>query len=364
MRTHSSTTKSIRVLMMPDYRIDNPYQSLLTKALQDEGVEVEFPVGYRRMFPILRATKARSAGFDVLHLHWLSPYLKGENRFFKFVYCIKFLIDILLVRWAGVRVVWTIHNHLSHDAKFPWLEQWTQRILVKLVDRIILHSPSALDEIAQAYSFDSSKAEVIPHGHYQDVYGSAINSLEAREALELPKSGRIYLNLGMLRPYKGIERLLQVWQDNKEILAGNTILIAGQALNEAYGRKLSEQVSEIDGAILHANFVEDRQIYLYFSAADLVVLPFKRILTSGSLILAMSYGKPIIAPRLQNLTETLGEADWLLYDPNDEQGLLHAIKDSNEVDLSALSQLVSEACDHLNWNKIAQKTQQLYQAVV
>ncbi|MBD2001067.1 glycosyltransferase [Leptolyngbya sp. FACHB-541] len=351
----------MQVLMMPDYRIDNPYQTLLSNALQQEGVTVKFPVGYRRVLPIYRAIKNLPESTKILHLHWIDPYIKGNNIFVKFIYCIKFLVDITLTQLSGVKVVWTVHNLVSHSSKFPRLELWTQRMLANRVNRVIVHHTSAVYEVTQQYKFSSSKVEVIPIGHYRDIYEGAICSIEARQKLGLPESSKIYLNLGILKPYKGIERLVQTWKDNQTILSNNTLLIAGKALDDRYGRTLVEQASEAESIILQNIFVEDDQIHLYFSAADVVVLPFERILTTSSLVLAMSYGKPVIAPRLGNIPETVGAADRLLYDPNEKHGLLHAIKESTQIDLEALGQLTNKMCDRLNWGAIGQKTAQLYQ---
>lgn len=361
---NTPSSETLRVLMMPDYRIDNPYQTLLAKALQNEGVEILFPLGYRRVLPIFRAIKTHPYTIDILHLHWLSPYIKGENRLNKTIYATKLLIDILLTKLRGVKVVWTVHNYTSHNSQFPSLEQWTQRILLKIADRVIFHSTSALKDFSQTYQVDKFKIEVIPHGHYREVYNSPIEKFAARKSLNLPISGRIYLNLGMLRPYKGIENLLQVWQKNRKLLGESTLLIAGQAADQVYREKLSTQASETEGVILHTDFIEDEHIHLFFSAADVVVLPFEKILTSGSLILAMSYAKPIIAPRTGGIVETLGAADWLLYEPEDNQGLLHALKTSTQIDLSALSQLVEQECDRLDWEKIGQLTKNTYQTVL
>ena len=361
MNIHSSSCKPMQVLMMPDYRHDNPYQTLLSTALETEKVKVNFPSGYRRVFPVFRAIKTNFTPIKVLHLHWLDPYLKGDNSWVKCIYCLKFLGDILLTHWTGVKIVWTIHNTISHNSKFPRLELWAYRMLVKIVDRVIVHDEVAIDEIVPLYRLNPAKIAVITHGHYRDIYPQKIDSLEARRQLNLPKSGKIYLNLGMLKPYKGIERLLKLWQDNRAILEGNTLSIAGKALDDGYGQMLVKQAAKTKNVIFHHKFVEDNQIHLYFSAADVVVLPFERILTSGSLILAMSYSKPVIAPRLASIPETLGAADWLLYDPNDERGLLHAIKDSTQMDLNALGQLVSESCDRLDWSAIAQQTVSVYQ---
>lgn len=351
----------MNVLMMPDYRMDNPYQTLLANALQAEGVVVYFPQGYRRVLPIWRAIRQQPVAIAVLHLHWVNPYLKGSNWLTRLVYSIKFLLDVLMVRLSGVRVVWTVHNRISHETRFPRLEQWTQRMLTHLANRLIVHHQSALNELVQSYRLDQSRVEVIPHGHYREAYGAAINALEARRLLNLPLTGRLYLHLGMLRPYKGIEHLLQVWQEQKSILEGNTLVIAGKPLDAGYGEELGRQAA-LAGAILHSGFVERDRIPLYFSAADVVVLPFKAILTSGSLILAMSYGKPVIAPRTDTIVETLGAADWLLYDPQDEQGLLYALKDSTQIDLDGLSRLMMQECDRLDWRYIAKETQQTYRA--
>lgn len=356
----SDSSGQLHVLMMPDYRVDNPYQSLLSKALESQGVQVHFPWGYRRVCPISRAVKTSKQSFDVVHLHWLDPYIKGERGITKLVYALKFLVDVSIARLLGVRVIWTVHNQLSHNTRFPKLELWTNRMLVKLVDRIIVHNSSALDYVAKEYWSDISKAEIVPHGHYREVYGSAIDQVEARKELGLPLIGRIYLNLGMLRPYKGLERLLKIWSENREILAGDTLLIAGKALDEAYGLKLSQLAAQTKGVILYSKFVEENKMHLFFSAADVVVFPFENILTSGSLILAMSYGKPIIAPRLGGIPETIGVADSLLYDSEDDRGLLHALKKSTQVDLSELSQLVTQACAQLDWSKIGQKTSHIY----
>ncbi|MBE9179517.1 glycosyltransferase [Oculatella sp. LEGE 06141] len=359
--TQNADSSTLHVLMMPDYRPDNPYQSLLSEGLLAEGVESSFPTGYRRVFPIFRAITSSPTKIDVLHLHWLDPYTKSNHRITKLIYTIKFLIDILLTRLAGVKVVWTIHNRIPHNSKFPKLDRWTRCMLSKLVDRIIVHHPSALEELAQTYQFNPTKATVIPHGHYRQVYGNLSNSLEAREKLGLPLSGRIYLNLGMLKPYKGIERLLEVWQKNHELFAEDTLLIAGQALIEEYGLKLSQQVAQTKNAILHLGFVDDNQIPLYFSATDVIVLPFESILTSGSLILAMSFNKPIIAPCVPGILETLGAANHLLYDSNDPQGLLYALKESTQIDLKQLGEIVKHECDQLDWRAIGQKMFQVYQ---
>lgn len=349
---------------MPDYRPDNPYQELLAKSLKEQGVEVQFPQGYRRVFPIFRAIKTQSQSFQVLHIHWLNPYLKGLTWLTKLTYSIKLLGDLLLVKGKGYKVIWTIHNALPHEAKFPWLELWTRRFVAKVVDQMIIHQACSIPEIATLYQFEAAKAVVIPHGNYREIYQTPISPLEARQKLDLPLTGLIYLNLGMLRPYKGVDQLLDVWKNHQETLKEDTLVIAGKAADDSYGDTLKEKANSLPNVILQNHFIEEELIHLYFSAADFVVCPFRRILTSGSIILAMSFGKPVIAPRFNTIAETLGKADTLLYDPEKETGLADAIYQSKQADRTVLSKIVEEECDRLDWSNIGDQTGQAYQALI
>jgi beta-1,4-mannosyltransferase len=345
-----------KVLMMPDYRRDNPYQLLLAEKLRSQSIEVIFTSDYRRVLPLFRGVQSNSA--TVLHLHWLTPYLKGETWFTRLIYSLKLLLDLWLLRLSGVKIIWTVHNHLSHNAQFPRLELCLRKSISQIVHQLIVHHHYSEEYLSQSWK-SKSPFTVIPHGHYRTIYPPAIAQNLARKQLNLPLDGFLYLNLGMLRPYKGIESLLQVWQEAQE-LSACSLLIAGQPISEAYCHQLKSLFSHTKGIIFQPDFIPAEKMHLYFSAADVVVLPFTSILTSGSLILAMSYQKPIIAPRQGGIVETLNQADHLLYDSSDPQGLLKALKASTQEDLGELSNQVRIACDRLNWDDIAQQTASVY----
>ncbi|MGK7921574.1 MAG: glycosyltransferase family 4 protein, partial [Trichodesmium sp.] len=341
-----------------------PYHFLLSQTLVAQGISIDNWPHWQGKLPIFKAAIARKKHFDLVHVHWMYFNIRGENKYIYFFSCLKFLFDVLITRLAGLKFVWTVHNSLGHDSKFPGLELWTRQMFVKLVDRIICLNKTTVETITKEYKFNPAKAIVIPHGHYRDVYQKAVDLAAARKELNLPETGKIYLNLGVLKPYKGIENLLQVWQDNQDIFAGDTLLIVGKPSDENYAKKLQELATGMEGVIIYPQFIENDKIHLYFSAANVVVLPFKKILNSGSLILAMSFGKPVIAPRLGGLLEVVGEADELLYDPEDKEGLLKAMQKSTKIDLDQLSRLVEKACDRLDWNLIGQETLKVYRSVI
>jgi beta-1,4-mannosyltransferase len=349
----------MKVLVMPDYREGNPYQQLLADAIAASGVEVVFPKGTRRVLPIFRAVRDQHPAIDVLHLHWLEPYINGKHPLHELVYTFKFLLDICLTRLTGTRLVWTVHNQVEHDSFFPQLEHWVRGVLLNLADRVIVHNQAALAYLKD-YQFDLKKVDVIPHGHYRAVYGRSIDQTQARQQLNLPLEGAIYLHLGALRPYKGIEQLLKDWQSNREILANAVLVIAGCSYDPTYLEKLQPLVAQTDRVFFYPEFIEEDRIHLFFSAANYVVLPYTQILTSGSVILAMSFDKPVIAPRMGAIPEVLGAADGLLYEPTDEQGLSLALQKSATASWSELRQLTTQACNHLDWDLIGQKTAQSF----
>jgi len=346
----------MHILMIPDYRPDNPYQHLLAQGLLGQNGQVEFPEGYRRGLPITRACLDH-APVDVLHLHWLGPYLKGQTWAVKAVYAAKLLMDLFCVRQQGIRVVWTVHNKVSHDTNVPELQRWIRRGVARLADRLIVHDEATRREVSGTYRIPTEKTYVIPHGHYRDVYGDSVPKAVAREALDVPQTGQLFLNFGMLRPYKGIETLLDVWPAYQRDHPADTLLIAGKPVDPEYGQALQSQVQSCPNAILEDRFIPDEDVHLYFSAADVVVLPFQQITTSGSMLLAMAYDAPIIAPRMASLEKTLQPATDLLYEEGD---LLSTLRKSHHINLEGLTQKTKEACERLSWERISRQTWEVY----
>ena len=353
-----------KILMMPDYRDHNPYQLLLAQALRSPELKPVFSQGYRRILPLYRACQDNSA--NVLHLHWLTPYLRGKSWLVSLIYSCKLLVDLGLIRLQKITIIWTVHNHLTHDCQYPKLEAWLRKNLFKLADEIIVHNHASIERLQLLHpdlNLDLDrhhKLNVIPHGNYRQIYQPAIDRATARAKLNLPQHGYLYLNLGMIRPYKGIENLLQAWQASSKLAQNHTLLVAGKYLDSAYGKKITALTGATKGVIFQPQFIPAEEMHLYFSAADVVVLPFTSILTSGSLILAMSYNKPIVAPNQGGIKEILETANSLLYDSGDRLGLSKALQVSTQIDLRQLSARVSQISDRLNWHEIAQATAKLY----
>jgi beta-1,4-mannosyltransferase len=358
-------TQKITVLMMPDYRAGNPFQHLLEQSLSKQGVEVIFAIGYKRIFPVYRQVR-RNTAIDILHLHWITPYLKGENSFVVAIYALKFIGDIILTKLSGINIIWTIHNQVSHDTRFPRIEIFTYRMISKLVNGAILHGNSLKEVIKKDYKITDEKLSIINLGNYKDVYPPPIEKQEARKKLAIAKEARkVFLHQGLLKPYKGIEELIQVWNQHVGEFHDQVLIIAGKAPDKAYENTLKALISNNRTIHFISRYVTDEEISGLYSACDVVILPFRRIMASSSLMLAISFGKPVIAPKLGATEELLGDASDLLYEPNDgSDGLFESMRKSGQIDLQVLSGRTGARADFYNWNDIGKMTADLYRKFI
>ncbi len=111
---------------------------------------------------------------------------------------------------------------------------------------------------------------------------------------------------------------------------------------------------------LRPEFIPDDQMHYYFCAADAVVLPFARILNSSSIVLAMSYDCPVIAPDWPALREVLGFDSPLLYNADEPLGLRGAFAEFSRCDLGEIRRRTREACDRYRWSDVAARTLDAY----
>jgi glycosyltransferase involved in cell wall biosynthesis len=353
--------KRLHVLTMPDFRTANPYQVLLSEALHNEGVQLVFSEKRPGKFPLVRTWLATKPRPPILHLHWIIPYLRGSTIATQFLYAAMLLTDVLLLRLAGVRIVWTVHNLLMHESRWPQLELQTRALLARLCHRLIVHSNAAANAVSRAYHVPSAKISVIQIGSYPPPAVYTGSKSEARRKLGFPADTRLYVALGHLRPYKGIEELLTVWRENF-IDAEAFLAIAGQASPD-HAEKLRRLADGIPNVHLVSTYIPDDDVAAYLAAADVAIAPFRRVLTSSSVVQYLCAGLPVIAPAFPVLSETLEGADQLLYDPENSAGLALSIQKSLQSDTRLLSESACRAAERFRWEATAAQTARVFRSL-
>lgn len=348
----------MKVVFIPDERKGNPYQKLLSEALSNEGVNVNFGT----MFRLFSASKSCRGCWkpDILHIHWLSPFLLVSSRKKTVLKSISFISELLILKAFGVKIVWTVHNITSHEKKHRSIELFFTKILSRLCDKIIVHSLSAKKKVMKVYGISrNSLVVVIPHGNYINSYKNVVNKLKARNQLKIDMEDLVYLCFGKIKPYKGILELIDTFKKLKQMKI--KLLLAGKPVNDETGNEIREKCNMDKNIKIIFDLVPDDEIQVYMNAADIVVLPYRDILTSGAVILAMSFSKPVIAPAMGCIPDILDNGGNLLYNPLEKDGLLKAMKRALDIGLKKIGKHNFELAKQLQWNDIAKKTYEVYQ---
>lgn len=222
------------------------------------------------------------------------------------------------------RVIGLVHNAGSHDAAW-WDARLTGRFLGQLDAAWTLS-----EEVAERLHELSPDLEVHSlfhplYDHFPDLEPSA----EAKQKLHLPESARVLLYFGLIRPYKGLEVLIEAFASMPSSEEAPVhLLVAGECYGDwrPYQRMIDESPAH-DRIQTHERFISDQEVGLFFGAADAVVLPYRRASQSGVTAVALHYGKPIVASDVGGLAEYIqaGQTGELTF-PNDPTQLVAALK--------------------------------------
>ncbi|MEO0376383.1 MAG: glycosyltransferase, partial [Cyanobacteria bacterium P01_A01_bin.17] len=300
----------------------NSYQTQLAEQLTQLGVRVCALDGGDYFLP-WAAWRMR---LKVVHIHWLDTFYWGKNTFRSYLKLSLFIAGLILLKLTEVKIVWTVHNLKRHECLNPRLERICTAAVAKISHRLIVHCDIAKTKIAESFPFISSeKVVVIPHGSYIGQYDNKIEQKEARKVLDISESSFVFLFLGQVRAYKGIIDLIEAFKQLDEA-ENTTLLIAGKVVKDSVGKDIQAHVGDSSKICLNLASIKDEEIQLYMNCADIVVFPYKNVLTSGAVILAMSFAKPCIASKVGCIENTLDSDGAYLYESDDPSGLLAALQ--------------------------------------
>lgn len=304
----------IIISCLPVAGIENPYQFLMIKGLQsDTRLFVQNGID-DRFWGIIRTAMVQRP--DYIHFDWETSYYYRRNLLMTFINIPVFMLQVYIARYIfNCKLVWTPHNIIPHDSKYLRLHQFCRRFFARNMKWIRLFSKLSLDAAVEELKCDIHKFKIIPEGSYVEYYQNKIDRSEARKLLNIPENKIVLLYTGFIKPYKGITDLIFYF---KKLFSENAILIiAGKVMSPGYGNTIKELINE--NIIFINRFLEDDELQLYFNTSDVVTLPFKQIENSGSVILAMSFKKAVIAPKMGVLVERLKNQPELLYSESLEQ---------------------------------------------
>jgi glycosyltransferase involved in cell wall biosynthesis len=348
----------MKILVLPLEK-SNPYQDLLYGAMRPHGVQISYLAGLTPsktlnilLLPAEMAIR-RLGGARVVHLHWVwafgldisprSPLVKRATEAW-------FAIWLWTLRLLGIRLVWTAHNVLPLTPVFT-NDLRARRRLAARCDLVIAHSKATLEQLARL-EIVPRRSVVIPHGPFTPTVD--------RASLRTPGDGqgpRQLLFFGKIRPYKGIDTLLSAFAAIPPDLDVQ-LTVAGECTNAQLRAELAEFADRSAGRVtLQLERVPDAQLPLLLEQADAMVLPYRQITTSGSGILGLSHGRPLVVPDIPDLAELPDDA-VLRYDGTVE-GLSDALTGIAQTDAAVLAKMSAAAFAYsaaTNWTEIGEKT--------
>ncbi len=287
-----------------------------------------------------RRTAPRRA--DIVHYQWLT--LEAADAF-------------LLAK--GVPRVFTSHNVLRRGG--GRLREQAARLVASHVDAIVTHTRSGAQELTERYGADPERVRVIPHGAF-DYLTRLEHELPLPDELAAVE-GPVILSFGVLRPYKGIDVLLQAFEE----IEGAELWIVGRPWMDI--APLRAAAARARGTVRFVDrFVPDEELPAYLRRADVVALPYRSIDQSGVLYTALAFGKATVASAVGGFREVGEEHDAVrLVPPGDPMELRIALADlvAHPDARSAQAEKAAEAASGpYSWERAARETIALYEELL
>lgn len=352
-----------------------PYDHALCAALGAAGADVELVTsrfaygavpparGYRRVESFYRAAarvhgegaaaqRARRALKLAEHVPDMLRYRRAAQR-----------ADVVHFQWLAVQqldgpllprgrpLVLTAHDVLPREGGARRRD--AQRALYERFDAIVAHTEHGAARLTDELGVEPERVHVIPHGAF-----AHLAEQPARPA-PFQTDKRVVLFFGLLRPYKGLDVLLDAWRsvDDAELW------IVGMPRMDVSALRARAPVS----VRFIARFVADDELPAYFRRADLVVLPYREIEQSGVLFTALAFGKPLLVADVGGFAEIAAAGAARSVPPGDAAALAQALREllGDPAKLDALAARSRElAAGEYGWESIARRTLALYRRLL
>lgn len=297
---------------------------------------------FKGLFRSLRCSKKKKIKilhFHVFHINWL------------------FLFSIVICKILRFKVVVTIHDIATLAGKS--LPAFFHKKLIYSIDEIIVHNKSSLREITDL--LPKRTYNLIPHGNY-------LPFVKKVRPQEFTTDFRI-LFFGQIKKVKGLDILLEALSILKERNIKCKLTIAGKIWKDRFERYQSiideRKLGEL--VVTDLNYIPDHAIWDYFNAANLVILPYRKIYQSGVLLMAMSYGRVVLTSDLPAFKEILvANHNGFLFKCGDAASLANKIKEIN-LRRSILPKIEDQAYEDVSgkfdWKVIGAMTEKVYSKI-
>lgn len=332
------------------------YIGNLVRCLQAQGIEFDLPADASGDFLSARWLRANANRVNLLHFHWTHYHYTAESRFRTILELPKFLGKIVLARRLGYRIVWTMHNYMPHERPYPLFHYLERFMMARLAHAVIVHCEHGR-YLLEKRLLRRDKVFAIPLANFGPYLPPKLARHAARRQLGIAEEATVYYFFGLVRPYKQVPQLLREFAT---VPGTNlTLIITGATPDDELKAEILHFAVRDSRVLTRLEYLSDAELAIYLGSADVAVFPFRDILGSGSAMLALSSGLPVIAPRAGCLAELITPACGMLYDPG-SGALAEALRQSISRDLRAMGQAAQARAKEFPWEVMVQEIAQVY----
>ncbi|MFQ5604010.1 MAG: glycosyltransferase [bacterium] len=248
------------------------------------------------------------------------PHLLLINYWMPFFALCFGSIAWLVKRRAPTRIVYLCHNIIPHERRIG--DVVLTKFAFREADGFIVQSEVVKSQLLSLCP--NARYRLVPHPVYE-IFGQAMDKVTAKKQLDLPDE-KVILFFGYVRAYKGLDLLLRAMPGILKKVKLKLLVVGEFYEDQEKYRSLIAEYGLVNHVRIHAEFVANRQVSVYFSAADVVVLPYKSATQSGIVQIAYHLNKPCIVTDVGGLAEVVvHEKTGLVVEPENPTKLAQAV---------------------------------------
>lgn len=257
----------------------------------------------------------KSQNPDLIAFIWYQPF---------FGFSIGTIAKFIKTKFKG-RILFITENIISHESMF--YDKLLTKYALSSADKFLVLSDVVENGIKKMYPHKKVFRSTLP---IYDCYGfdSSLSKIDARKKLGIEENKKVLLFFGYIRPYKGLMNLIEamsiILKENDDYF----LLIVGEFYEskEKYFEKIKE-FGITKNVLVVDEFVPNEEVGIYYSAADLVVLPYNSATQSGILNIAYGFRKPVVVTKVGGLPELVDDGKTgFIVEPQNPEALAQGIK--------------------------------------
>lgn len=267
---------------------------------------------------------------------------------------------------AGLKVVVTVHDVESFAGDHSGRRSLS---VLSKADALIAHNQVSKSELVDKIGVDASIVSVVPHGNYIEFSTDDIDKCSARERLGFPTDVPILLFFGQIKEVKGLEYAIEAASLLKKRGVDFRLVVAGKVWKASFEKyqAMIDGLDISDKVIKDIRYIPDEEALCFYAAADLVVLPYKKIYQSGVLLMAMSLGVPVVASDLPGMCEVVKDRhNGFIFKSEDSESLasvLESVVGRIDVLKTTRDAALEDMRENYSWGVIGERTLSVYQMI-